>query len=167
VENNVPLDVVSSSLFRKGKLETDGLRFRNRTYRNVLFPYPEVLDPAVLHLISVMDKSGFPLLLGGAKPRWTSKGERIPHEFPASFDPRDADFPKHWQAGPDKSIAPPGNALGSVIQTGTETLLLFCPSRYDGPVEGEARYGGTRFRVERSDGLTIYSLRGENIRRVL
>jgi len=167
VLGGVQLDVVSSLFLKKARLDESGLQYRNRIYRNVIYPYPEVMDPFVLDLVSRMVRADFPILLGGSKPEWTSKGERIPQDFQTVFDPRDVAFTEQWRPADGTVFEIPESGLGSVIQTGTETLLLFSPKETGGTVSGRARFGETRFHVGESSGLTVYRLKEEKISRVL
>jgi hypothetical protein len=167
VLNGSQLDVVSSALFGKAALDREGLHFRNRIYQSVIYPYPEVMNSTVLEQVSSMERAGFPVLLGGARPQWTSAGKRIPHDLPQAFDPRDAAFAENWQTGAEKVFSFPENALSSAIQTGTETLLLFCPKEPGGAVEGKARYRETSFHVSKSARLTVYRLKDGKVEKAL
>ncbi len=167
VLNGVQLDVVSSALFRRAVLKEGCLHFRNRIYQSLVYPYPEIMHPAVLESVSMMEKAGFPVLLGGTRPLWTSAGQKIPHDLPVAFDPGDAAFAENWQTGAETKFAVPEKALGSVIETGTETLLLFCPKEPGGRVEGKTRYGEISFIIPKSDRLAVYRLKDGKAERAM
>jgi hypothetical protein len=161
------LDVVSSGILKKAKLEGGRLHFRNRIYRSVIFPHPMVLNLSVLDLLSSAEMTGFPVLLGGSRPQWTCDGRAVPQDFPIAFDVSDPAFAEHFQAGAERDFEPPENALGSVIQTGTETLLLFCPKQPGGSFEGKARFQNTAFPVSKSGRIAIYMMKEDKIKKVL
>jgi hypothetical protein len=84
-----------------------------------------------------------------------------------AFDPRDAAFAENWQTGAETKFAVPENALGSVIETGMETLLLFCPKEPGGRVEGKARFEEISFTIPKSDRLAVYRLKGGKAERAM
>jgi len=167
VLNGTQLDVVSSAILTKVKVDHQGMHFRNRIYQTLVYPYPEILSPSVLDLIFMLDKLDFPVVLGGAKPRYTTRGESVLHDFPVAFDLKDEAFVQNWQTGAERVFQVPESGLGSVIQTGTETLLLFCPKEPGEPVEGKARYRETVFEIPKSDRLAIYRLKDRKVERML
>lgn len=167
IENGVQMDTVSSALLKGCQINRQGLLFRHRIYSRIIFPYPSVLSPVLLNLISTIHKTGFPIFLWGEKPHWTSEGEKIPHEFPELFDPKDEAFAQQWRNAADREYLIPENVLGSVIQTGTETLLLFCPKHPGGTVQGNACFRKKSFQISPSDRLVIYRLQGGKIKQVL
>jgi hypothetical protein len=150
------LDVVSSVLLKEGRLSNEGLRIREQIYDSVIFPYPEVLDPKVLDIVSSMDKFGVPILLGGCKPRFTTTGKRIPHVLPLTFDPLEEDLSSLLQGGVRLLFTPPENSLTTLIRQGEENLFLICPNKLGDIVEGKIQYGEISFSVPRSSGLIIF-----------
>jgi hypothetical protein len=167
VLNGNQLDMVSSILFQKAVLDQAGLLFQNRVYQSVIYPYPDVMNPAVLELVFSMEKAGFPVLLGGTRPQWTCAGKRIPHDLPVAFDPKDAAFAENWQTGAERKFVVPENALGSVIKTVNGTLLLFCPKEPGGIMEGETRYQETEFHIPKSARLIVYRLKDGKVEKAL
>lgn len=154
----VHLDVFSPLLLKEGRISPERLRIRERSYSSVVFPYPEVLDPKVLEIVSVMGRIGFPILLGGSKPSSTSDGKKIPHVFQMSFDPRDEELSPLWNGGMKSLFKAPQNGIASMIQKKDESFFLICPKRFKGVVEGEVQYGEISFSVPRSSGLVIFRI---------
>jgi hypothetical protein len=156
ISAGVQLDVISPILLKEGSLSPQGLRIQDRVYEIIIFPYPEVLDPAVLETISLMDQFGLPILLGGCKPAFTTEGKRIPHVLPLVFDPRDEDLSSLWNHGLKQMFAMPKNAIGTCIRQENETLFLLYPKKSGGSFCGEVEYKNIVFSVPRSTGLVIY-----------
>jgi len=156
VSEGIQLDVISPILLKEGHLSPEGLHVQNRIYEAVIFPYPEVLDPAVLETISLMDQFGIPILLGGCKPKFTTKGKRIPHVFPLVFDPQDEDLSPLWDNGLKRMFKLPQGALGTCIHQKRETLFLFAPKKSGGSFSGKVEYKDIAFSIPRSHGLVIF-----------
>ena len=152
----VQCDLISTALLKEGRLSPDGLRIRNRMYESVIFPYPEVLEPEVLEIVSVLDKFGYPILLGGSRPQFTTRGKRIPHTFPLSFDPVDDDLTPLLDRGVKPLFEKPENGLATSIHLGDEILFLLCPKSFGDVVKGQVRYGENTFSVPESHNLVIF-----------
>lgn len=155
-------DVISSYLFNRGRVSAAGLQIRNRQYESVIYPYPEILDPDGLEIVALMDKLGLPIFLGGSKPRFTSTGKRIPHNFTLHFDPKDNRIEKLRTGGLEVLFDFPSNALATMIKKGRETLFLLCPKRPKSGFEGRVQYGDFSFDVPYSEGLVIYGKTRKN-----
>jgi hypothetical protein len=156
VSAGIQLDVISPILLKKGHLSPNGLRVQNRVYESVIFPYPEVLDPAVLEVISLMLKFGLPILLGGSKPNFTTQGKRIPHVFPLAFDPEDQDLSALWEHGLTRMFQMPPNSIGTSIRRKRHTLFLLCPNKMGGSFSGKVVYKNIEFSVPKSNRLVIF-----------
>jgi hypothetical protein len=154
--DGVQLDIVSSELLKKARFKSGFLHIQRRIYQSVIFPYPEILSSQVLELVSTMEKYGFPIFIGGSKPQFTSEAKRIPHEFSLSFDPQVENMDIFWDRGVERLFILPKNCLGTFIQKKDEILLLFCPSKFRGIIEGEFQYGNMVFSVPRSTSLVIF-----------
>jgi hypothetical protein len=164
----VQLDVISSSILKQGKVSPGGFQVGDRKYTHLIFPYPEILDPQILEIISLLDKIGCSPLLGGCKPRYTTQGKRIPHVFPVIFDPAAEDITPILEAGVRPMISPLKHGITSVIQQGKNTLFLVCPYPFGGQASGEVVYRDTVFQVSKASQLVIYKkpFRGD-LQRVL
>jgi len=156
VMEGIQLDVVSPVFLKEGHLSPEGLWINRRMYESVVFPYPEVLDPKVLEIVSLMAKFKFPILLGGSKPRFTTEGKKIPHVFPLTFDPQAKGLSSLWKGGVKPLFKVPENGLGTLIRQGEETLFLLCPKKFRGSVEGKVQYGKFSFSVPKSTRLVIF-----------
>jgi len=153
--NHIQLDIISPDLLAKGRLSINGLRIRHRTYKAVLYPYPEIMTPEVLENVSVIDKSGFPILLGGSKPAMTTEGRKIPHVFPISFDPVQKDITPIKEKGVLPLFEVPKNSLATTILQQKGPLFLVCPANPGEKVEGEIAGKNFRFPVQKSNRLQI------------
>ena len=154
--NGMQCDVLSSPILKEGHLSAKGFRIKNRIYEAVLFPYPHVLNEKVLETVSLMNNFNFPVLLGGNKPEYTTRGKRIPHVLPVTFDPVSDDFSCLWEAGVRPLFTAPKGALATLIRIGRDNLFLLCPQKPGGIVQGELRYKNSSFRVPKSTGLVIF-----------
>ncbi|MFH1942664.1 MAG: hypothetical protein ABIL68_11245 [bacterium] len=152
----IQCDVISPSLLRECRFTTDELQIRHRTYRAVIYPYPEILDPKVLEIISAMAKRDFPILLGGCDPQFTTIGKRIPYILPLVFNPAAKDISALREKGIKPIFEAPGNSLTTLIPMGEETIILLCPKTYKGVVEGNLRIGEHKVTVEKSSCLMIF-----------
>jgi hypothetical protein len=158
VRSGLQIDVISPGLFRKGRLSSEGFRVGQRFYQAVLYPYPEILNPDSLEILSWMKKKGFPVLLGGSQPVFTTTGKRIPHLFETVFDPETDAIPNLKEWGVPSILEVPNGALATVIPIGSETLVMVLPAESGKTVRGEACLGGVRVEMETSN-LAVYSIR--------
>ncbi|HHS14526.1 MAG TPA: hypothetical protein ENN03_12275 [bacterium] len=153
----VHLDVLSPCILKQAKVTREGTTVQNRRYDTIIYPYPEVLDPQILEVISLMAKAAFPILLGGCKPSFTTRGKRIPHVLPVIFDPSDENLDALWnEGGMTRLITVPDTALSACIPHPDGTLFLLAPSCPGNTFKGDVLYSGNCFFVEKTDRLTIY-----------
>jgi len=168
IMEGVQLDVISSVTMKKGKVSPKGLQINNQIYDTVLLPYPEVLDPKVLDTISLMDKIGHTVLLGGCNPGYTTLGKRIPHIFPLTFDPSSTDFTTLWDKGLKRLFSGPKNGIGTMIKQGDNLLFLLCPNQPGGTIQGDVCCGNIEFHVPESSDLVIFrKVKGGGISQIL
>jgi len=156
VKAGIWLDVISTAFLKDSRISSNGIQIKEQKYSSVIFPYPEILDPKVLDIVSAMDKRGLNILLGGSKPRFTSTGKRIPHVFRLVFDPRDEDLSPLWNSGIKPLFKAPVNSLISLIPQGEANLFLVCPKELGEIVEGDVQYGKVSFSIPKSSGLIIF-----------
>ena len=156
IKAGIQLDVVSTVFFKNSRILSNGIQIREREYNSVIFPYPEVLDPKVLDIISAMDRRGLNILLGGSKPKFTTTGKQIPHVFHPVFDPQDDDLSPLWNRGIKPLFKAPENSLISLIPQGEANLFLACPKEFKGIMEGNIQYGEIHFSLPKSSGLIIF-----------
>jgi len=153
-------DIVSSSLFDRARLTGDGIRIGVRTYRSVTYPYPLVMSPQALDMISMMDRLNYPVLLGGAEPEYTTTGERIPHVFPMHFEPESEDLSAFLAAGVRKPFDLPAGAIAAAVVNLQDRLVLVAPDRPGRRVDGTLHVEGIGIRLEGLDRLAIFKLDG-------
>jgi hypothetical protein len=159
VMQGIQLDVVSASLLKECRLSSNRIHIRGRSYDAIIYPYPNILDPKSLEILSLLDKVGFPVFLGGSNPKWTTAGKRIPHVFPIKFDPKSKNLSALFEGGIRPLFQMPENAIGTMIQNTNEILFLLHPQKPGGSFKGEIQYGKIRFKVPKSSKLTIYRKR--------
>ncbi len=159
VMTGIQIDVIAPSLIKECHLFPDGLSIRSRIYESVIFPYPEVVDPDVLDIISSIMKSNLPFFFGGCKPRYTTSGKKIPHIFPLTFDPQNIDFSFLKNKGIKQLFTLPENGLGTMIYQGEDILFLICPKQYGQSVKGEVQYQKISFSIPKSSSLVIFRKR--------
>ena len=167
VMEGIQLDMISSHLLREARLTADTVSIRDRQYDTVIFPYPEVLHPDVLETVSLIHKSGLPILLGGCTPQFTSTGKRIPPIFKIAFDPHSEDVIPLQSRGIKPLFQIPQDGLATLIQREKDELLLLCPKVLGGSVEGKIEYGSITIDVAKSSGLLIFKLEGDHAVQVL
>jgi hypothetical protein len=156
--HGIQLDVISSVFLRSGMLSPDGFQIGYRSYRAVIYPYPEVLHPDEAEILSILKNQDFPIALGGSTSRMTPSVSSHSNFDLQEFDPESEDLSWLAPAGIRPLFQSPCEALGSMIQHLGETYLLFSPSAMGKPYQGEARYGDLAFSVPKSSRLTIYRL---------
>ena len=155
----IQIDVITPTLIKECHLFPNGLSIRSRIYESVIFPYPEVVDPSVLDIISSITKSNLPFFFGGCKPRYTTSGKKIPHIFPLTFDPQDIDLSLLRNKGIKQLFTLPENSLGTMIYQGEDILFLICPTRCGQSVEGDLQYQRISFSIPKSSSLVIFRKR--------
>ncbi len=151
-------DVVSSVWFTKGRLTPKGYQVGNQIYPCVLCPYPEILDPKALEILSQMEKSGFSMLIGGSSPQYTTRGRRIPHNFSVSFDPGEKDLSSLREAGIHPLLSLPQNSIGSIIWKKEGHLVLLAPRKSGATMKGSAGFGKASFDISPEKSLSVYFL---------
>ncbi len=156
--SHVQFDVITSGIWKNGKLGPDGFVIDGRVYKSLIYPYPEVMDEEVLESAALMQKFGFPLIMGGPRPAFLTTGKRIPRMFRVSFHPEDDDLAPLWKEGIATLFTPPENCLSACISDGPKKLFLFCPDRYEGTYQGTCRWQKMEFPVPKADGLTIFEV---------
>jgi hypothetical protein len=163
----VQLDVLSPSFLRFGKWSPDGFRIGLRTYRAVVAPYPEVVQPDTAELFREMDRRRFPLAYGGCSPSFTAGGKPLQEFRPHDFDPEAADLSPLARLGIRPALGTPKRSIGTVIHHLNETFVLLCPVSPGATFQGWVTYGDDRFEVPRSKRLVIYKLSGGSTQRML
>jgi len=154
----IQLDVISSMLLKKGKISSEGIRINRRTYNIVIYPYPEVLSPETLEILTVLYKFRIPALLGGMAPRITTRGKRIAQSFPIAFDPNDKNLTPLLHNGVQPPFTTPNNGLGTLIVKENERLLLFMPNKPGKTMYGEVHYEEFSFSISECSTLAIFRL---------
>ena len=157
IRSGIQMDMISPGQFQKGRLSSEGFRVGQRFYDAVLYPYPEIMTPEALEILSWMKKKEFPILLGGSRPEWTTTGKCIPHQFDKAFDPTLDGVPNLMEWGVPPLLSAPAGALATVIRFGWETVFLLVPGKAGEKIQGEAEWGGVRFEAE-AENLTVYSI---------
>ena len=156
ISHGIQLDIISASLLRKCRLSSDSLYINGRKYEAVIYPYPQVLDPKVLEILSLLDKVKFSLFLGGKHPEWTTQGKRIPHTFPLKFDPDDKNLGRLLVGKIPRLFHMPENALGSLIRQSDDLLFLLHPEKQGSSFKGKIQYKNISFEVPKTSKLTIF-----------
>lgn len=156
VKAGIQLDVVSPLILKEGRLLQEQLRIRHRMYSAVIYPYPEILDPEVLELISVMCRLGVEIHMGGEKPTYTTHGKRIPHNFDMSFDPENSDLTPLLSEHISPLIRTPEGSLATKILRGVETYYMLRPCGVNGSFKGEVTDQTLTFEVPESEGLVVF-----------
>jgi hypothetical protein len=156
ISHGIQLDVISASLLKECRLSSNFLHINGRKYEAMIYPYPQVLDPKILEILSLLDKVEFPLFLGGKHPEWTTQAKRIPHTFPLTFDPDDKNLGGLFKDEIPRLFHMPENALGTLIRQSDDLLFLLHPEKPGGPFKGKVQYKEFSFEVPRSSKLTIY-----------
>ncbi|MBN2103007.1 hypothetical protein JW835_03100 [bacterium] len=152
----IQIDVVSPKILKEGRLIQEQLRIRYRLYSAVIYPYPEILDPDVLELITVMQRLGFKILLGGERPFYTTTGKRIPHEFAVCFDPEDNNVSSMISEADLPIIQAPSGSMATKILRGVEAYYMIRPYGVAGSFQGEFIDRNIHFHIPRSETLVIY-----------
>lgn len=152
----IQLDLISPVILKEGRLVQNKLRIRHRHYSAVIYPYPEILDPDVLELLSVMERIGFEIRLGGSHPNYTTTGKRIPHEFDITFDPEVGDVSALFSSNIQPMLNVPEKTLATKMLLGVETYYFIRPFGVAGSFEGKVVDGMFSFNIPRSEGLVLY-----------
>lgn len=160
--HGIQLEVISPWLLKNGKFTVDGLKINDHVYQFVIYPYPEILRPEILELISKMDKYGFPIYFGGCRPQYTSKGKRIPHQFSTYFEMEENQYDWLWREGVASLLQLPENGIGTIIQNEKETFILICPKNVQGATRGVIQYQDIQFKMKKSRGLSIFRRKNNN-----
>jgi len=153
--HHIQMDVISPDLLAKGRLSINGLKIFHRIYKTVIYPYPTIMKPDVLEIVSAIDKAGFPILLGGSKPTMTTEGKKIPHIFQNSFDPKKKDLSSFIKKGIRPLFEAPTKSLATTILQQEGPLFMVCPADPGEKVEGEIIGKNFRFDVPKSNKLQI------------
>jgi hypothetical protein len=151
---NIQVDAVSPPFLRAAALSPDGFRIGFRSYRTLICPYVETLQPDVSAFMMILENRGVKVLFGGSG----AAGGPSPPLGDLQFDPESNDFSWLEQAGVRPLVQSPPGAIGSVIRHSGDTLLLLCPASFGGTFEGEVRTGIWAFGVPASSELVIYKL---------
>jgi len=156
VKAGIQIDVVSPKILKEGRLVQEQLRIRHRLYSAIIYPYPEILDPDVLELLSVMHRLKYKMLLGGAHPNYTTTGKRIPHKFDLHFDPEDEELLSLLSGCICPIIQTPTGSMATKIFRGVETYYLVRPYGVTGSFHGEFIDQDIHFNIPESNRLMIY-----------
>ena len=153
---NIQVDAISPSFLRAAALLPDGFRIGFRSYRTLICPYVETLQPDVSAFMMILENRGVKVLFGGSG---AAGGPPPAFLGDLQFDPESNDFSWLEQAGVHPLVQSPPGAIGSVIRHSGDTLLLLCPASMGGTFEGEAKSGEWTVKVPLSRELVIYKLK--------
>ena len=107
-------------------------------------------------MFSNMNRSKFPILIGGKKPAYTKKGKQVPYNFKTTFDPDSDDLTPFLEHDIKPLMQLPKNSLGTIINTPEGRLFLLCPNCFRGSIEGEVKYKDCCFEIPKTSGLVIF-----------
>jgi hypothetical protein len=151
---NVQVDSVSPPFLRAATFSPGGFRIGFRTYKTLICPYVEILQPDVSAFMMILENRGVQVWFGGSG----AAGGPPNGSEERRFDPESDDFSWLEQAGVSPSVQAPPGALGSLIRHSGDTLVLLCPASMGGTFEGEVRAGNRAFRVPATRELAVYKL---------
>ncbi|MBN2201193.1 hypothetical protein JW777_04500 [bacterium] len=162
------MDVASSPLLMAGRLSRDGFRIGFRLYRNLICPFPDVLEAETLERLQQMKRRNFPVVFAGGVPLMTSGGRPIPFPAEPDLDPEACDSSVLEALGLLPPIRLPGGGLGSVIRHAGEVLFLVCPAAPGGRIGGKAFCEGREVVIPESGALSIFRITpGREVEKVL
>lgn len=163
----IQLDVISPVLFKNAEITDRGLKIGPRNYQGIIYPFPDILDPKVLNLLTFLKQSNFPVLLGG-NPQFTTNAKIINCTFNNVFDPYTVKRKFFRENGIHPLLQLPDNCIGSLIINKRKKYILLHPTRYGKSLDGKVTYKDYSFNVSGKTSLVIYELSGKNkIKRVL
>ncbi len=153
----IQIDVISPLLLKNSKVIDEGLKIGDRLYKGIIYPFPDILDNQVLYTLSIMEKSGFLVLLGG-KPQLTTAAKLIEFNFNNFFDPYKNDVSFLNKNGIKPLFNLPDNCIGSLIKNNKKNYVLLNPARYGKSIKGQVIYKDFSFSISDKTSLVIYEL---------
>ena len=119
-------------------------------YDFIVFPYPEVVDPSLLRLLS---RFGERILFAFGSPAVSERGTSIQAKAPPCLSDFDQVFHR-LIASPDlRPVKAPENCWTTMTNLKHGTLVSIAPSRAGARFQGEVMFKNKVFHLPETDGL--------------
>ena len=150
LDHHFHVELLSTSVARKGRWRGKQFCVGTGKYDFIVFPYPEVVDPSLLRLISRFEER---IMFAFGSPMVSERGTSIQAIAPACL----SDFDKvlhRLMASPDlQPVKAPENCWTTMTNLKHGTLVSIAPSRVGARFQGEVMFKDKVFHQPETDGL--------------
>ncbi|MCK5145529.1 hypothetical protein KAR48_02175 [bacterium] len=147
----IQIDIFSSTQLSDARLIKGMLHLCGRQYRQLVFPYPSVLDDKTISMLHHLHSQSFPIFFMGCNMQYNLKGQSIDVlDIPVEDSANEL-----VKRGLKPLLISPPNTIAALYETETNWAAVVAPLKSDIAVEGEIQFGSHKITIPRGKGLQV------------
>jgi len=149
------IDAVSPGALRNVSVTERGLKLSNRLYTSVIYPYAEIVEHDIVHILQKIAAYGIPLVFIETAPAYTTRNDPVSHPQPSEGLPRHHETERIISMLPRPIASFPESCIGTVILLGDRTLFLAASAVPGETCSGEISYKEESLMAEGSGSIVL------------